>query len=121
MTPLVDLEAIGPRGPLSFAAILDTGFEGQVCLPVRFAVTLGLTLVVRQMIELADGTQKWELVFAGAIRFLGRTRKARTYLTDSEDALVGTGLLSDCRLSIDFTTGKVMLSRKPRASAKRKP
>jgi hypothetical protein len=51
---------------------------------------------------------------------LGQDSKARIYLTDSEDALVGTGLLSDCRLSIDFTTSKVMLTRKPQASAKRK-
>jgi clan AA aspartic protease len=120
MTPLVDLEVIGPRGPLAIAAILDTGFDGHLCLPVRLAVALGLTLIDRRMIELADGTQKWELVFSGVVRFLGKTRKVRIYLTESEDALVGTELLSDCRLSIDFTTGKVMLTRRPQAS-KRKP
>jgi hypothetical protein len=64
------------------------------------------------VIELADGTQKPELVFTGTVRFLGRSRRVRIFLTNSEDALVGTDLLADGRLNIDFPTGKVKLSRK---------
>ena len=122
--PAGDAELLGlfvaDKDPAAMTAIIDTGFDGHLCLPIGLAVTLGLVLISRQMIELADGTQKWALVFSGLVRFLGKTRKVRIYLTDSEDALVGTGLLSDCRLAIDFTTGKVMLTRKPQASAKRK-
>jgi hypothetical protein len=78
-------------------------------------------LIDKRLVELADGTRKRELVFAGSVRLLGKTRKARIYLTESDDALVGTTLLSDCRLSIDFPTGKVMLTRKKQPSGKRKP
>lgn len=103
-----DLEVIGTRGP------------GDLCLPITLAVPLGLVFIDRQIIELADGTRKREPVFAGSVRLLNKTRKVRVFLTDSEDALVGTRLLSDCRLTIDFPTGKVMLTRKPRPSARRK-
>lgn len=119
MTPMVDLKVVGSRGPVSVTAILDTGFDDHLCLPTRLAVTLGLVLIGKETVELADGTQKQELVFSGSVQFLGRTRKVRIFLTDSEDALVGTELLADCRLTIDFPTGKVKLTRKPPSSSQR--
>src|SRR5947207_13742781 len=103
MTPKVDLEVIGSRGPVGVTAILDTGFDDDLCLPTEVAVTLGLPLIGKEIVELADGTQRWELVFSGSVRFLGRTRRVRIVLTDSEDALVGTGLLSDRPVCIACT------------------
>ncbi len=112
MTPTTELEVQGTRGSASITAIIDTGFEGDLCLPVSVAVGHGLELVSQVPIELADGTQKLELVFAGSVVFLDRQREVFIYLTDSDDALVGTHLLSNCRLSIDFTTGKTQLTTK---------
>jgi clan AA aspartic protease len=111
MTPKVELVAIGARRKAQVAAIVDTGFDGQLCLPISLAVTLGLLLTSVEEVELADGTRKHELVYSGSVRFLGRRRKIRIFLTNSEDALVGTELLKDCRLTIDFPTGKVQLKR----------
>jgi hypothetical protein len=70
-------------------------------------------------VELADGTMKKELPFAGSVQFLGETRAAQIYLTDSDDALIGTSLLSDCRLVVDFPAGAVHLKRKPPRRRKR--
>jgi hypothetical protein len=39
-------------------------------------------------------------------------------LTTSEEALIGTGLLAGCRLSVDFDTGNVQLKRKPAGAGK---
>lgn len=113
MTPTADLEIIGSRGSMPITAIIDTGFDGYVCLPTSIAVQLGLDLVSQGSVELADGTVKSELLFAGSVRFLGATRAVQVYLTDSEDALIGTSLLADCRLLIDFRAGTVRLSQKP--------
>lgn len=112
MSPMTNLIVIGSRGAVPITALIDTGFDEYVCLPIRLAVTLGLELIGTQEIELADGTQKDELVFAGSVRFLGRTRKVRISLTQSEEALVGTGLLADCRLTIDFPTERVQITRR---------
>ena len=112
MTPTVVLEVIGSRGQTPLTAIIDTGFDDELCLPIPLAVTLGLSLIGTEDVELADGTQKRELVFAGSVRFLDQIRPVRIFLTESEDALVGTRLLNDCRLNIDFPTGKVKISRK---------
>jgi len=98
---------------MPITAIIDTGFDGYVCLQISIAVHLGLDLVSQGSVELADGTVKTELLFAGSVRFLGATRPVQVYLTDSEDALIGTSLFADCRLLIDFRAGTVRLSRKP--------
>lgn len=121
MTPTADLEVRGSRGAVRIKALIDTGFSGDVCIPKTAAIRLGLELVALADIELADGTQKLELVFSGSVRFLGRTRPVQIYLTDSEDALLGTSLLADCRLVIDFPMGQVRLTHKPGRRGKRPP
>lgn len=112
MTPTTRLHVQGSRGAAEVTAIIDTGFDGHVCLPTTLAVGLGLELSGQNVVELADGTRKMSLVFDGTVRFLDRERVVAIYLTDSDEALIGTRLLSDCRLSIDFTTGKVQVTRK---------
>ena len=90
MTPTADLEIMGSRASMAITAIIDTGFDGYVCLPTSIAVQLGLELVSQGSVELADGTVKTELLFAGSVQFLGGTRAVQIYLTESEDALIGT-------------------------------
>ena len=46
--------------------MVDSGFDGFLCLPIEVAVGLGLELVTTIPVELADGTvNENELVFAG--------------------------------------------------------
>ena len=110
MTPMVDVQVAGTRKRIRIRAILDTGFEGQVCLPIELAVPLGLELSGRMQYQLADGSLKRDLLFKGNAFFLGKKRRAVISLTEG-DALVGTELLSDCRLLIDFPKEKVRLAR----------
>ena len=80
-----------------------------------------MELAAETTVELADGTIKKQLVFAGSVHLLGETRAVAIYLTDSDDALLGTALLADCRLTIDFSTEKVWLVRKAPRREKRPP
>lgn len=93
-------------------AIIDTGFDGALCLPTVVAVPLGLELINQVEVELADGTVKADLLFAGAVRFLGQTKEVMISLTDSEEPLIGIALLADCRLTVDFPTAHVKLARR---------
>jgi len=45
MTPTANLDVSGSRGSIRITAIIDTGFDGYVCLPTSVAVQLGLELV----------------------------------------------------------------------------
>src|SRR5262245_34578810 len=119
MTPQVEVVVGGMRQRVQLTACLDTGFDGDVSIPIGIGLTLGLELTGCEAVELADGSCKPELLFKGFAVFLGKRRNVAVYLTESEEALVGTGLLDGCRLSVDFDTGKVRINRKPRR--KRKP
>lgn len=58
-------------------------------------------------VELADGTIKQELVFAGIVR-LGKSRRdVNILLTESDDALLGANMLS--YLELDFVNQTVKL------------
>lgn len=107
MTPTAPIAVIGSRQSIELTAIVDTGFDGDLCIPTRVAVQLGLELTSELDVELADGTRKSQLVFAGSVRFLGETHDVHIMLTDSEDSLIGTDLLEFYRVSIEFPGGRV--------------
>ena len=109
MTPTATIEVFGTRQAVSLSAIVDTGFDGDLCLPTRHAVQLGLELIGERLVELADGTRKKELLFAGSVRFFGKTREVKLMLTNSEDALIGTRLMNHYPASIDFPGARVKL------------
>jgi predicted aspartyl protease len=53
-TPVVPLQVIGIGGrTATVEGILDTGFDGFLCLPIPIAVTLGLELIDARSAELA--------------------------------------------------------------------
>jgi len=116
MKPRTTVEVIGSRATLKLPAIIDTGFSDEVCLPIDIAVGLGLELVNRQKFVLADGSVRGELVFAGRVRFLNKEREVEILLTDLDEALIGVGLLEDCRLTIDFGKGTVDVKPSRRGS-----
>jgi clan AA aspartic protease len=91
-------------------AVIDTGFDGDLCLPVSVAIELGLALRAVMKVELADGTIKQELVFAGQVKLAERNEKVRIVLTEANEALLGTNLIS--YLEIDFEGGQVRLEPK---------
>ena len=113
MTPRIDLLVFGSREQISISAIVDTGFDGYLCLPTSVAVRLGLELVSEGLIELADGRTQKQLVFLGTVEFMEEVQPVMIYLTDSEDALIGTRLLDDCVLTIDFPRRSIELKRNP--------
>jgi clan AA aspartic protease len=110
MTPRAEVEVGGSKGKVAIEAIVDTGFDGHLCIPVEVAVHLGLELNGAVIYELADGSRKRELTFKANAHFLGSTRRVTVSLTDA-DALIGTQLLADCRLVIDFPKNTVSVTR----------
>jgi clan AA aspartic protease len=94
--------------------LVDTGFDGWVCLPTPIAIQLGLELFGLQVVELGDGSDIEELVFRGEVMFNQKRRDVNITLTNSADALLGTGLLEDSVLTIDFVKSTMEIVRKER-------
>jgi clan AA aspartic protease len=112
MLPYVDVEVIGLSNRATFRALIDTGFSGHLSIPAKTAEKLGLVLVGQEKFELANGQWITQFYFKGQVRFLGRTQDAMILVSDSEVAQLGVSLLLDYRLTIDFPTGKVQLTRR---------
>ena len=103
----VDIDIIGRKKQITMDPIIDTGFDGDLCLPLPMAIQLGLELSGSIKVELADGAIKRELIFSGSTKFDEETRDVEITLTESKDALLGTGVFS--KLEIDFTDNKVVI------------
>lgn len=110
--PKIVLIVLGKRGEISIRPTIDTGFDGHLCLPTEIAIQLGLELVGRLYVELADGTRQKNLVFSGTIRIGDKEKETEIILTESDDPLIGTGLLQDMELRIDFKERKVEVYEK---------
>jgi len=105
--PKIEIRVIGTREDVTITPTIDTGFDGQLCLPVEIAIQLGLELVSRVSVELADGSRQKTLVFSGTIEMGDQEVEAEIILTESDDPLIGTGLLRDMVLNIDFGERRV--------------
>lgn len=105
--PVFEMIIIGSRGQIKVIALVDTGFSGAVCIPVKLAIQLGLELISQVTVEYADGTRKDELVFSGKIVWEKDTKDVEIYLTRSEEILIGKEIFTDGILEIDFVKNTV--------------
>ena len=109
--PLVELEVRGLKKEEKTLALIDSGFDGELCLPIEVAISLGLELCGMETMELADGSVRKELVFTGTIKWEGKLRDVKVWLTSADQALIGTDLMLDRLLTIDFRTGEVKIEK----------
>ena len=107
--PRVRVTIIGDREKIEVDAIIDTGFDGDICIPVQLAVRLGLELRSVTWVELANGEKKRELVFTGSTIFGNAKRDVDIILTESKEVLIGTNMLSGHILEINFTDKSVKI------------
>ncbi len=110
--PRIRVNVDGRRTSLSVEALLDTEFNGDLCLPVEVAVQLGLEPIQVVEVEKADESLESMLVFAGSIEWFGNPREVDILLTDTSEALIGTRLLENTRVTLDFPESLVMIENK---------
>ena len=92
----------GLQKSIQIDALIDTGFDGDLCLPIPIAIQLGLELKGDEYFELADGSMKHELLFKGEAVWNDKGIPVEIALTESNDALIGVRLLKGKKLTIDF-------------------
>ncbi len=100
--PRIKLTVKGNRKAISIKPVIDTGFDGYLSLPVAIAISLGLELNGQVSVEFADGSKKRELTFLGTVIWQDREYDIDIFLTESEDALIGSSLLQGLKLIIGY-------------------
>ena len=109
--PKIKLAVGGAKQSNLLEAILDTGFDGYLSLPINIAVTLGIELTAVVAVEYADGRTSQELVFSVRVDFDGKEKIVPATLTAGAEALAGTALLADYELKLNFPKQKINLER----------
>jgi len=110
LSPYVEVIVIGNRGLIDIVALVDTGFNGSLCLPMEVGAALGLEIQNMARATLADGTVKLEFVFGAQLDWDGELRFVDVVLTGSDEALIGTRLLEGKSLKVDFRTEEVIIA-----------
>lgn len=109
--PKIKLAVSGAKQTSFLEAILDTGFDGYLSLPISIAVTLGIELTAIVPVEYADGRTSQELVFSVKVDLGGKEELIPTTLTAGAEALVGTALLAKYELMINFRHQRITLRK----------
>ncbi|MEK7659531.1 MAG: hypothetical protein AAB338_02690 [Patescibacteria group bacterium] len=100
----------------SVVALIDTGFNREFIIFEEHARQAQLMIESdTQIVALADGSQKRFLKSGGTIEWLGEQRRVNIFIIPGSMPRhgrwqVGTQLLRDCRLEIDFRERSVRLS-----------
>ncbi|MGV0026128.1 clan AA aspartic protease [Phormidesmis priestleyi] len=88
--------------------VVDTGFEGFLTLPPSLVADLGLPYIVEITANLADDSTVATNVHEATIVWNGIQRQI-VVLGMGRRPLIGTALLEDYHLSIDFCEGGTVL------------
>jgi len=115
--PMAQITVGGARTQVEIEALIDTGFDGAVCIPVRIATQLGLELVATEFVEFADGSTKHELVFSGTVVVDNAPTDVEIGLTESEESLVGLDIFEECVLVMDFVNTTIEVKKLALASS----
>jgi clan AA aspartic protease len=93
---------------LAIECVVDTGFEGFLTLPLTVVAELNLPYAGRIDASLADSSNVSTEVYWATILWGGVEREI-TVLGLGHRPLIGTALLEDHHLSIDFCDGGTVL------------
>lgn len=103
--PIIDLPVAGQ----AWTAIIDTGFNGDLELPDSLFVPLNPRFMGRISWSLAGGQTLEEDSYTVDISFDGQTITAIAAFLPIHEILVGTNLLRQHRLEVNFVARTVLL------------
>jgi len=105
--PEIDVEVGGEQ----CRAIIDTGFNGELELPERLRSRVSAQFVGRATSLLAANQRIEEDVFLVEFPFDGRMVRAQATFAAGDEILIGTRMLRDYRLHIDFPARTVAIEK----------
>lgn len=93
---------------VAIECIVDTGFAGALTLPPRVVEALGLPFVIRMNANLADDSNVETPIHQATILWHGVEQNIAV-LAMGRRPLLGTALLEDSNLSVDFYEGGTVI------------
>ena len=103
--PIIILNVAGK----DWNAVIDTGFNGDLESPFALSSAVNARLFGTGLSQLAGGQSIEEEYYLVDFPFDGETVRALATFVSGDEILIGTHLLSEYRLRIDFPTSEVRL------------
>ena len=108
--PVVSLHLISSKGHAHrHAVIIDTGFNGNLSVPEKLAKRYGWLWIGNESYEIATGDVVEQKVFLGEIRWFGNQEQVYAVVSHADDILMGTRLLRQHQVNINFRTRKLQI------------
>lgn len=105
------LEILTPMGE-RIDVVVDSGFNGELMLPVSLIKQLGLNEAGPIQTGLADGSMVWTTLYAGEIHWFGQSKKIWVQATNADEGLLGTELFQGCKIELDPDADLVIFRKK---------
>ena len=107
--PIVSIQLVLRARPTTFPAVIDTGFNGYLSVPRRLLTKSRWKAIGTEKFEIATGDIVQQEIYLGDVIFNGRRGPMYAVATDAEDLLIGTKLLRNKMLIVDFRTKRVTI------------
>ena len=107
--PVVPIDLILRKRPTRFPAVVDTGFNGYLSVPKSLLTRGGWQAIGTEKFEIATGAIVEQAIYLGEAVFDGRRGPVYTVATEAHDILVGTKLLRNKLLTVNFRTKRVLI------------
>jgi len=106
----IPIAVVGKNGSVStLEAVVDTGFNGDLCISIYQREKIELAFSYTQKFELGDGSTPEQDVFVGQMIFDKQKLWVHVLVSESKDTLIGAALLVDKRLDVDYTNKSVRI------------
>lgn len=106
---VIVLQALPTRR--KFPVLVDTGFSGELCLPLHTIKEMAFKRYWREPFVLADGRIVRADVYKGQVQWVNRTRSVEVIALEAPQGLLGTQLLQGCRLTVQFRRRRVVIAQ----------
>jgi clan AA aspartic protease len=91
--------------------LIDTGFSGSLCVPTEYLHQLGLQVSSQATIYgVGTHSEVFGVAEAEIIWFGEKLSKIAVYVNEGSDFLLGTALLENKELYINFKTNEVLIN-----------
>ena len=100
--PVIKIKLVLSKGERSVNAVIDTGFNGYISVPKKLISYSDWDFLGTEEYELASGELMRERVFLGKIEMGAKSLTVFVLSSNSSDVLIGTKLLRNRLLTINF-------------------
>ena len=99
--------------PIRCDAMVDTGFDGSVVMPLHLLDGMGFAPMNGTQITLADGETKQAPTYSGTATVGGITKPVRIIALPRTEALIGMLFLDGLQLTVNAWPGGNVVIRRP--------